>query len=133
MDMIPTIICSSACAALVAGIIDLIKTRINRKYQKEDRQDEMLTKLNQIETRLEEHIEKDGADKASEARQRILRFADEEIRGIAHGAEYWSSILEDVDKYEDYCQAHPLYPNSKAEITIAFLKKKRAQNMSATK
>lgn len=46
------------------------------------------------------------------ARNRILRFDDELTAGIPHDRQYFRSILEDIDRYEKYCELHPNFKNS---------------------
>ena len=58
------------------------------------------------------------ASLASQARNRILRFNDELLRKEHHSKEFFDNILEDIDAYEKYCDDHPKYKNSKAELAI---------------
>lgn len=60
---------------------------------------------------------------ANQARTRILRFNDELLREDRHSKEMFDSVLEDIDAYEKYCNAHPEYKNSKAVLAIANVKR----------
>lgn len=55
-------------------------------------------------------------------RYRILRFDDEIRHGEKHSKEHFDQIIEDIDKYEDYCKDHPEFPNSKAVFAIRNIK-----------
>lgn len=55
-------------------------------------------------------------------RYRILRFDDEIRHGEKHSKEHFDQIIEDIDKYEDYCRDHPEFPNSKAVFAIRNIK-----------
>ena len=57
------------------------------------------------------------------SRSHILRFGDELLHGVAHSKEHFDQILEDISKYEYYCESHPEYPNGKAVATIELIKK----------
>lgn len=55
-------------------------------------------------------------------RYRILRFDDEIRHGEKHSKEHFDQIIEDIDKYEDYCRDHPEFPNSKVVFAIRNIK-----------
>lgn len=55
-------------------------------------------------------------------RYRILRFDDEIRHGEKHSTEHFDQIIEDIDKYEDYCRDHPEFPNSKVVFAIRNIK-----------
>ncbi len=63
-------------------------------------------------------------DKADNARYRILRFNDELLhdKSVRHTKEHFDQILSDIDEYEEFCAAHPLYKNNKAIHAIANVK-----------
>ena len=56
-------------------------------------------------------------------RTHILHFNDEILHQTEHTKEHFDQILEDIDNYEDYCDAHPLYKNNKAESAINNIKR----------
>lgn len=53
---------------------------------------------------------------------RILRFDDEIRHGEKHSKEHFDQIIEDIDKYEDYCRDHPKFPNNKVVFAIRNIK-----------
>jgi hypothetical protein len=59
---------------------------------------------------------------ATNKRYRILRFDDEIRHHTKHTEEHFNQILEDIDKYEKYCNSHPNYMNNKAEFAIKNIK-----------
>lgn len=71
---------------------------------------------------LREHIAKTEIERTDRARSRILRFSDEVSMEEAHSEEHYNEILEDIDKYEKYCQEHPDYKNSKAVVAIGIIR-----------
>jgi len=92
-DIIVTIVASGAFFAFLQFLI----TRYDTKKGIEK-------KLDALDERLDR-------DKAIEARNHILRFADELRNGQAHSIDYFKQILIDIDLYEDYCEAHPTFSN----------------------
>lgn len=113
---------TSCGAAIIAGIFSLILARRNSKKEREEANNQVIAKLTSLDTKLEQHIQQDAAAKADESRSRILRFGDEVRREILHTEEHWIDILLDIDRYEDYCDAHPNYENNRATHTIQYLK-----------
>ena len=78
--------------------------------------------VKEINTELQNHITTTEEYRIRRARQRILRFSDEVMIGQKHSLEHYNDILEDVDLYEDYCDAHPGYINNKAEVAIKIVR-----------
>ena len=70
-----------------------------------------------------EVLDKIDQNEAKNARYRVLRFDDEIRHGKRHTEEHFNQILDDIDMYDDYCREHPKYPNSKAVMAIANIKK----------
>lgn len=67
-----------------------------------------------------EMIEK---NEAKTARYRIIRFNDEVRHDVRHTEEHFNQIIEDIDTYEKYCQAHPNFPNGKGVHSAANVKR----------
>ena len=76
------------------------------------------TRLNGIETKLDAHVTMDDRRTADAHRARILHFNNELLRDIGHTREEFFEVLTEVDAYEDYCRAHPEYPNNRAVLAI---------------
>ena len=64
-------------------------------------------RLDEIEKKLDSHIKTDDQGRANEL-----------LRPIRHTKEEFIEVLGYIDKYEHYCEKHPEYPNSRAEIAI---------------
>lgn len=129
-EIIISIMGGSVGAALVAGVFGIITWKLNRKAAKEDKADTIVAKLDDINTKLDNHIKSDEARNASACRNRILLFCDECVQGgIHHGHEHWDEILEDINEYEAYCDSHKDYPNAKAVKSIAHIKKLYAERL----
>lgn len=94
---------------------------------------ELNDKVNNIETKLETHINENKKERVADYRARIIRFNDEimeeKTEEKTHTKEYYNNILEDIDKYEAYCNSHPDYPNNKAVMAIHNIKAKYEEHM----
>lgn len=116
-----------ACGgALIAAIVSIITLFLNRKWQKEDRTADAITelsaKIDAVQTELQAHIEQNELEAAKAARIRILRFADECRRGVQASKEFFDSVLDDIDTYEDYCSEHPRFENNKTVASTKVIK-----------
>jgi hypothetical protein len=62
--------------------------------------------------------------RAKLCRQRILQFNDELYRNksVLFTRESFDDVISDIDAYEDYCDAHPDFPNFKAVAAIKNIK-----------
>ena len=117
-----------------SGIIEVSPIKLNpwtwllsplRKAITGDLSDKMTAigkDVSKLQADLDDHIDSYQQDKASTARQRILRFNDEILQHQKHTKEHFDEILADIDFYEDYCADHPKYPNNKAVIAIENIK-----------
>jgi hypothetical protein len=70
-----------------------------------------------------ELMDKIDEKEANDVRYRIIRFDDEIRHHTMHTEEHFNQIIEDIDKYEDYCLKHPSYENNKAKMAIQNIKK----------
>lgn len=80
---------------------------------------EVLSKLECVEKRLDEHIKTDDERDADLHRTRILQFNTELLRDKKHTEEDFAEILYNIDCYERYCREHPDYQNNRAVHAIA--------------
>ena len=77
-----------------------------------------------LDKKLDNHIEENEREKIDECRRRILIFNEKVVADSKNiTKERYDSILEDIDMYENYCDEHPNYPNSKAVLSIENLKR----------
>lgn len=118
-----------ACgSAFVTGLFTLVLSNITykreQKKKKDMRYEQILTKLDGIENKLNRHIADDERNRVEEGRTRFLRFGDECRRGILHTEEHWNDIMKDIDIYKDFCRHHEDYKNERAVRTIDYLLEK---------
>ena len=62
-------------------------------------------------------------------RARILRFGDELRLGVDHSQENYTQILNDIQDYENYCNAHKDFPNGRTVMTVAKIKEEYTHRM----
>lgn len=65
---------------------------------------------------------------AKNARNRIVRFADDIRIGKQASKDYYDHILKDCDLYEDYCKDHPKFENNIAVISMKKIKEHYEQD-----
>mgnify|MGYP003421105706 FL=1 len=111
-------------AVLGSSVLTVIINRVfNILDRKKDKQDQIISEINEMKSELNKHIEDDEKHRADMSRARILRFSDELRRGISHSEESFNNILEDIDNYISYCTQHEsVYINSKANAAIRNIK-----------
>ena len=111
-------------AVLGSSVLTVIVNRVfNILDRKKDKQDQIISEINEMRSELNKHIEDDEKHRADMSRARILRFSDELRRGISHSEESFNNILEDIDNYISYCTQHEsVYINSKASAAIRNIK-----------
>ena len=83
---------------------------------------EVMDELKNLKGRMESMEAQNEQDKMDASRIRILRFGDECKRDVPHSEEHFNEVLDDIDRYESYCNSHPEYKNAKAVLTIAKIK-----------
>lgn len=79
---------------------------------------DVLTKLDNLETRLEKHIKDDDERDADAHRAKILQFNNELLRDIPHTKEEFIEVMNSIDVYEHFCNDHPDYRNNRAVHAI---------------
>lgn len=99
--------------AVLATVVELVPIKINPWRWLLDIIGKALTK--DISDKLEQ---KDAED----ARNHILRFGDEIKNKVRHSEEYFNQILDDITKYEQYCDQHPDFKNARTMATKQIIK-----------
>lgn len=108
-----------------------ILRKIGKAFQGEmiDEVNKLNTKIDNLELKVDildlkmtKHEEKDAEDKILQKRKDILVFSDEIYNEVYHSKEHFDEIIELIDDYEDYCDAHPNFENNKALIAIQRIK-----------
>lgn len=85
--------------------------------------DSLKKKIDSLEKKSDSLEKKIDLNKAESKRTSILRFNGEIKRGIHHDEEEFNDCLGAIDYYEDYCRENKDYPNSKAVMAIANVKR----------
>ena len=122
-NMIITIAISIIGSSAVFGFVQFL---ITRRDAKKNKKNEILEELKKLNLRVDKLENKFDENNATNARIRILRFADE-LRLNAggeprHSKENFDQILLDIDNYKKYCTAHPEYENSKTGTAVILIK-----------
>lgn len=115
------------------GLWTYIDHEKERRIKREDKHDEIMQSIQSVRAEVEE-IRKEARvndeklnrrldiQKADDARNRILRFADECAHHVDHSEEFFNQILEDITMYRDLTsQLDGVYINSKAESSIRLI------------
>lgn len=112
----------TACAPVLVALVGIIPTVIsNRKKTQEtleQNRKETKEQLDRVQRTLDNHIKEDEDDKARNQRYRILRFYDELCEHRRHSESHFEDILDDIDDYEEYCNRHPDFRNSRGHIAM---------------
>ena len=66
---------------------------------------DVMVKLDNLETKLDNHIQENTIKEVNLSRIRILRFNDELLHKEKHSREHFVEILTDIDDYEHYCDS----------------------------
>lgn len=97
-----------AFSSEVIGKIDSVKEDVEN----------LRSELQDYETKFDTYTETDMRASAFTKRRLILEFNDDLMRGDKFSKERWTNILEIIDKYNEYCDTHKDFPNSKALLSI---------------
>lgn len=106
-----------------------IATQIGRAINKEvmEKQDAFQKETQEYRKNNDRNIKEIrdtmNRNKIEEARNRILRFGDEiKSKQIRHSEEYYNQILDDITRYEQYCNEHPDFQNERTVSTKKIIK-----------
>lgn len=122
-----------AFAPILIAIITIVPTIISNRKKTQDSVESLKTELKaaikesnddieDVKKTLANHIREDEDDKQRQARIRILRFYDEICEGKKHSENHFEDILDDIDAYENYCDSHPNFKNSRGKTAIEYIK-----------
>ena len=115
-----------AVASVLVALLGIIPTIIaNRKKtikSIEDTTQNMERNVARVQTTLDNHIKEDEDERARNQRYRILRFYDEMCRHQKHSESHFEDILDDIDSYEQYCNTHPDFRNSRGAVAMHYIK-----------
>lgn len=80
---------------------------------------DLMKKLDSLSEKVDKIEYKVDQSEAIMCRARLLRFNKELVKKEKHTEEEFDQCLEDCDKYEKFCEAHPGFKNNKAALSIA--------------
>ena len=83
---------------------------------------EVMEQVKKLTSEVDTLKKEEELERARQARQRILRFNDEILFNKRHSKEHFDEILDDIDTYEEYCDAHEDYENNKAVLAISTIR-----------
>ena len=134
----------TACGPILIALIGIIPTIIsNRKktqesletmqkqtqasiasMQKQVTEDIESTKkeVGDLRVGFNQHLADEEEHRAKQARYRILRFYDELCEGRPHSESHFEDVLDDIDFYEQYCETHPQFRNSRGKAAMDYTK-----------
>lgn len=116
----------TAIAPIGVALIGIIPTIIaNRKKTEKamaNNNAEMEKRVNRLQSTLDQHIKEGEVDKAKSQRIHILRFYDELCAGRKHSESVFEDIVDTIDEYEKYCEAHPDFKNNRGKLAMEHVK-----------
>jgi hypothetical protein len=116
----------TACAPILVALVGIIPAVVsNRKKTQEsikESQESAKKDMVKMQTTLDNHIREDEDEKARNQRYRILRFYDEMCEHRRHSESHFEDILDDIDDYEKYCEAHPEFRNNRGKVAMEHIK-----------
>lgn len=122
------VICTNILVPIAVALIS--SGKLANKLEKKFSVSELSKKIDSLEDKIDSLGKKSDSlekkidlNKAESKRAFVLRFNGEIKHGIHHDEEEFNECLSAIDYYEDYCRQHPNYPNSKAVMAIANVKK----------
>ena len=98
-----------------------VANRVTKKMKLEDlsgKVDILSDKVDLLTEKVEAVDEQEKEDQAMLKRTQILRFNGEVMRGVHHNKEEFDNCIDTIEKYEDYCDKHPKFPNDKCHFAI---------------
>lgn len=118
MDFLQTLI-----GVLVGGgLIGFIEFLIRRKDEKEDKNSEVIKKLDQLDEKIVNLEAAEAERNAVLSRTHILRFNDELYNNIHHSREYFEQTLDDIAVYDRFCVDHPEFANGRTQMAAESIK-----------
>lgn len=115
--------------ALITAGLTLLGTIITTVTTSIANRNKTINRIDDVEVKLDSHIKEEEWANAKQIRVRILRFNDELCRGTQFSENHFEDILEDIDVYERFCDAHPDYHNGKGVIAMAHIKAEYEKHM----
>lgn len=89
---------------------------------------EVMDKIDQIETRLDNHIQESESSELRTRRASILDFSSSIIRGVNYHKEKFEFMIAECDSYEKYCTENKI-KNGVAEASIAEIRRVYSEHL----
>ena len=116
----------TACVPILVALVGIIPTIVSNRKKTEgsikESQESAKKDMAKMQTSLNNHIREDEDEKARNKRYRILRFYDEMCEHRRHSESHFEDILDDIDDYEKYCEAHPEFRNNRGKVAMEHIK-----------
>lgn len=111
IEVIGIVLGSTVLAELIRSGYGILKTKIDRKYKKEDENDSVANQLRDIQAKLKAVDKKIDENEAKAARARILMMADDIRLDLKHSKDRFDAILQDIETYNSFCSETPGFLN----------------------
>lgn len=82
-----------------------------------------------FDSKIEEVNRKIDENDIKIKRGRILDFADSIRRGVNHSRESYIQILDDITKYNRYCDGHPEFENERTVLASQIIEESHKEKM----
>ena len=130
----------TACVPVLVALVGIIPTVIANRKKTQDSIKEsnestkkelenvkkelenVKNEVSNVQSSLTAHIREDEDEKARNQRYRILRFYDELCENRRHSESHFEDILDDIDEYEKYCEAHNDFKNNRGKVAMEYIK-----------
>lgn len=118
-DILKTIVLPLVLAIFgSSGFWAYLQSKNDKSKKILDTIDEIKTSIKTLDKKIND-IEASAAEtEARNARNRIVRFADDIRVGKKASKDYYDHIMSDIDVYNDYCTEHPKFKNGIAVVSI---------------
>lgn len=118
-----------AVVILLLSSIEILPIKLNpwswllsliRKLNGTDILEKKIDILSNNMSKLENRVDE---GQAIQSRVRILRFGDELRLNQKHSEDSFNQVLDDITRYNKYCDTHPDFPNEKTVSTAKIIKR----------
>lgn len=108
--------------ASIAIIPTIISNRKKTQDSIKESSDATKKQYDSLKSDFDSHVNEYEAAKACSQRYRILRFYDEICEGRKHSESHFEDILDDIDAYEAYCEAHKEFRNNRGHVAMQYIR-----------
>lgn len=111
---------------IVVAVVAIIPTIITNRKKTQDSikaSNEATDKrIDKMQESFDSHVKDYEAARAASQRYRILRFYDEVCEGRRHSESHFEDILDDIDAYDAYCEAHREFKNNRGHVAMQYIR-----------